>query len=102
MSSGHGLLLCALMFVLSACASDEPPEPVPLATDLPEKTAEPPAPSPKNVQKQAASNPCRGLVQASCVKLKGCEWVKSEKPTNKDGQALIDYCRLKVASTAKK
>jgi hypothetical protein len=102
MSCGRCLLLCAVMFVLSACASDPPPEPIPLATDLPEKSAEPPAPPPKNVQKQAASNPCRGLVQTSCVKLKGCEWVKNEKPTNKEGQAHFDYCRLKVASTAKK
>ena len=104
MRRGSGLLLCTVIFVLSACAADPPPEPAPPAATPPEKSGEagPPALPPQNVQKQAASNPCRGLVQTSCGKLKSCEWIKNDKPVNKNDQAPVDYCRLKVASTVKK
>jgi hypothetical protein len=91
-------------FVLSACASDPPAEPPPVAIITPPTNVvavEDPAPPPKVAKASVskAKNQCTRLPQLVCMNVAGCEWIKRESTTDKDGRPLMDFCQLKAAAS---
>ena len=79
--------LCVALLLLSACATDPPPQASIVATPSPPKVV----------------SFCDGLIEGACTKMAGCQWIKHASPKDKDGRPLTDYCRLKtVAAAAKK
>jgi hypothetical protein len=94
-------LAIGVAFVLSACASNPPAEPPPVAVATPPTNVvviEDPAPPPKVVKAPVskAKNQCTRLPQLACINVVGCEWIKRESTTDKDGRPLMDFCQLKA------
>jgi hypothetical protein len=106
------LLVTLAAVVVTACATD-PPEEVPVGSIIPPPATaveNPAPPTVVNVEKTLASpkiakapgpktpSKCKGLPQLACINVEGCEWIKPETSTDRDGRLLRDYCGLKAAA----
>jgi len=107
------VVLAAL--VVTACASDAPEQVSAASIASPPLSTVPETPAPPTVVNVEKSTPppkiakapgpktpskCKGLPQLACINVEGCEWIKPETSTDRDGRLLRDYCGLKAATAS--